>query len=138
MAKSEAMIGYGFQVFVTKAGGTRTELKEVKDIKFPQASVDEIEVTHMNSPNKTKEYISGFNDNGEVSVPMNWVIGSPTDLLLTELQESGETVELEFVYGTTLNKKYSAFVKTYDTNAPVGEALTAEATFRVSGKITTP
>lgn len=141
MAATEALIGYGTKIFVTKAGtgATRTQLLEIKDVEFPNAQADEIEVTHMESPGFAKEYIGGLIDNGEVAFAMNWVPGSATDILLAGIAATRETVTLEFVLpGKTTGEKYKAFCKGYSRSSPVSEALTAEATFRISGLITTP
>lgn len=134
---TNAQIGLGTQIFITKkgSGAVRTKLAEIKDVKFPQGSADEIEVSHMDSPG-VKEYISGLRDNGEVAIPMNWISGSPTDTLLTEIFATGETVEIEFVLaGETDGETYEGFCKGYTRTAPVNEARTAEATFRISALI---
>ncbi|TWI38228.1 phage tail tube protein [Paracoccus sulfuroxidans] len=135
---TQAQIGIGTSVYVTKAGvgATRTKLAELKDITWPESQADEIDVTNMDSGN-TKEYIGGLIDNGEVKIPMNWIPGSGTDTLLTEIFATREIVTIEFVLpGESTGDAYFGFCKGYTRNAPVNEALTAEATFRISGPAT--
>ena len=135
---TQAQTGIGTAVYITKSGSgaTRTKLAELKDVSFPEAKADEIDVTNMDSGN-SKEFIGGLIDNGEVSIPMNWIPGSVTDTLLTEIAASRETVTIEFVLpGETTGDAYFAFCKGYKKTSPVNEALTAEATFRISGPAT--
>lgn len=135
---TQAMTGIGTSVYITKSGtgAVRTKLAELKDVSFPEAQADEIEVTNMDS-GSSKEYIGGLIDNGEVKIPMNWIPGSITDTLLTEIAASRETVRIEFVLpGETTGDAYFAFCKGYAKTSPVNEALSAEATFRISGPTT--
>lgn len=136
MAATQARIGLGTKVFVTRAaeGSVKTELGEIKDITWPSATADEIDVSHMGSPGGIKEYIQGMKDLGEVAIPMNWIPGSATDTLLEEITASGERVTLEFLLkGDTEGESFLAFSKGYSKEAPVNEALTAEITFRIVG-----
>lgn len=134
---SQVKTGLGTQVFITRltSGSTRTKLAEIKDIEWPDSVADEIDVSNMDS-GRDKEFIAGMNDNGETTIPMNYVPGSPTDVLLTEIKATGETVEIEYVLpGELTGDKYFAFCKGYKRSTPMNEAMTAEATFRISGLV---
>jgi hypothetical protein len=136
--KTQATIGYGTVIRIgVGPGPTWTTLQHVMDVEWPMAEADEHEATAMDSPDRTKEYIGGLNDNGEVTIPMNWVPGSPTDTVLTAIQQSGELVQIEF----TANKAgatpetYSGFCKRYSRTSPVNGIQTAEAGFRINGQV---
>ncbi|MGR3749590.1 phage tail tube protein [Paracoccus sp. (in: a-proteobacteria)] len=137
-----ANIGYGTTVEVG-VGETPvwTALAGVKDVSLPDSQVDEVEVTSMDSPNRTREYIAGLNDNGEVSMDMNYVPLSPTDVLLRDIKASGETVQIRFSVPNEANtaapyvETYAGFCKGYGRTAPVGDAMMATATFRISAEI---
>lgn len=133
-------IGYGTIVRVGRDDGagniTFTQLLGIDDIDLPSAQADEIEVTHMQSPNNTKEFIGGLIDNGEVSIGMHYVPGSDVDVLLQAIADTRETIQLEFTVangGTA--ETYAAFLKQYQRHAPVKDAMKADATFRISGKV---
>lgn len=135
---TDATIGYGTQVRVGR-GETPvwTALAEIKDVTWPVAEADDIEATNMESPNRTKEFISGLTDNGEVVIPMNWVPGSPTDVLLADLQSTGELVQVEFTsneVGAT-PEIYVGYVRRYSRTSPVNDVQMAEAAFRISGLV---
>lgn len=137
MSSTGVKIGYGTRIRVGRGEApTWTTLDGVGDVSFPVSEKDEHEVTHMQSPDGTKEYIPGLRDNGEVTVPVHYVPGSDTDTLLSEIDVSGETIQLEF---TAANggapEAYAAFCKRYSRTAAVNGPMNAEAVFRVSGRI---
>jgi len=135
---TEATIGYGTQIRIgVGVTPTWTTLAEIKDVTWPVAEADDIEATHMASPNRTKEFISGLTDNGEVVVPMNWVPGSATDVLLAGLKASGELVQVEFTDNTdgATPEVYVGYVRRYSRTSPVNDVQMAEAAFRISGLV---
>lgn len=135
---TEATIGYGTRIRIGRgAGPTWTTLQHVQDVEWPMAEADEHEATAMDSPNRTKEYIAGLNDNGEVTIPLMWVPGSPTDLLMTAIQASGELVQIEFLSNAdgASPEAYVGFCKRYSRTSPVNGVQTAEAGFRINGLV---
>jgi hypothetical protein len=135
---TEATIGYGTRIRVgVGAGPTWTTLQHVGDVEWPMAEADEHEVTAMDSPNRTKEYIAGLIDNGEITIPLNWVPGSDTDTVLTAIQASGEIVQVEFLSNAdgATPETYAGFCKRYARTSPVNGVQTAEASFRINGTV---
>lgn len=130
----DGMIGYGSQVRIGRgATPTWTVLEFVGDIEMPDEQIDEIEVTHMQSPGRRKQFIAGLIDGGEVSIPMNYIPGSATDDLLLELKASGETVQVEIrLTAAGTPEIYAGFLKGYARTAPVNDKMMATATFRLS------
>ena len=136
MAESQARIGLGSKAFITRdqPDAVKFELAEIKDMNWPSAEADEVDVTHMASPGGFKEFIQGLKDLSTTTLAMNWVPGSPTHTLIMELFASGEKFTLEFLLvGETQGEKFRAFIKGYPRTAPVGEAISAEVTFRIAG-----
>ncbi|MDS9468210.1 phage tail tube protein [Paracoccus sp. MBLB3053] len=133
----EGMLGYGTSVRVGRgATPSWTPISLIGDIDLPDEQVDDVEVTHMASPGRRRQYIAGLIDSGEISIPMNYIPESPTDVMLQEIRASGEEVILEItVPGATEPEQYAAFLKGYGRTAPVDDKMTAEATFRLSGVI---
>ena len=137
----DGMIGYESTVRIgrTPSGGgapVMTELALVGDIEAPDEQVDEVQVTHMKSPGRRRQFIAGLIDSGEVTVPMNYIPGSPTHLMLSEIKASGEEVLIEFTLGKTGEPEtFSGFLKGYARTAPIDDKMTASATFRLSSFI---
>lgn len=134
----DGMIGYGTTVRVTRASSqTPTEIALVGDIDMPDEQVDEVDVTHMKSPGRRRQFIAGLIDSGELTFPMNLIPGSPTDTLMKELKASGEEVIVGITLPGegTLEEQFTGFLKGYGRSAPIDDKMTAEATFRLSSFI---
>lgn len=140
---TEARIGWGGEIHVStdNTEANLVELSEVTDCTFPSDEVDEVEATHLKSPNRRKEFISGLRDGGECTINLNYVPGSATDLLLTAALEAGTTRKVRFVIpddsGTgsaDWNITTSGFVKRYspDGMSP-GDKMSATAVLRITG-----
>lgn len=142
---SEARIGWGGKLYLStdNTEANLTLLSEVRSVGFPQDETDEHEVTHLNSPDRYKEFIQGLIDAGEFPATLNYVPGGATDLLLTAAKATGSTRKARIVVpdetGTGAadwNFTFSVFVKKYapdnmEPNAPI----TATANFRVTGSV---
>lgn len=135
----DGMIGYGSLVRIGRgATPTWTTLDLVGDIEMPDEQADEVEVTHQQSPGRRKQFIAGLTDSGEVAIPMNHVPGSATDLLLKEIRTSREDVLVEITLTDDVDAEpetFSGFLKGYARTAPVGDKMTAVATFRLSEEV---
>ena len=143
MPATEARIGWGGKLYLStdNTEANLAELMEVRDCGFPQDQTDEAEATHLQSPGRRKEFVSGLIDGGEFTATFNYVPGSATDLALTDAKSTGDTRKIKIVIPDTSgtgaadwNIVTSAFVKKYapDRMAP-GDVITATATFRVTG-----
>ena len=135
---SAGMIGVTTKIEIETVAGTLvyTELGEVKSANKPNAQVDQVEVTHMGSPDQVKEFISGLSDGGEITIGMNWVPGATTDTFIEEWREGGN--ERRSVKITTPNSKvytFPAFILGYSASIPVGEVMEAELNLKVAGAV---
>lgn len=133
---TDAKIGWGskFQIWNATASPPAFEdMGEVTNITPPSKQKDQIDATHMQSPNRTREFIAGLTDPGEAGITMNFVPGSTSDDRLRELDESGETVEMRIVFPNNVTWTFDAFVSQYQPDVPVDDRMTAEVTFKVSG-----
>jgi len=139
------MIGIESKVSISPVPATANsyvQLVGVNSMDLPNPETEEIDVTHFGSPNRTREFISGLSDAGEVSVEMNWVPGSPTDTLISGYKASGETVNIKFEIGKgstantfLLTETWTGFVKGYERTTTIDDKMTAVMTFRVSSKV---
>ncbi|MBK4216134.1 hypothetical protein JJJ17_09370 [Paracoccus caeni] len=134
---ADGMIGYGSTVRIGRgATPTFTELALIGDLDLPDEQIDEVEVTHMKSPGRRRQFIAGLIDSGELTIPMNYIPNSPSDVLCRELKASGEDVivEITITEGGT-PEQFVGFVNGYNRSAPIDDKMTAEVTFRLSSFI---
>ncbi|MCM2455303.1 phage tail protein [Rhizobium sp. CG4] len=136
---TDARIGYGtiYEIWdATLTTPAFVEVAEVINVTPGEATADRIDATHMQSPNRRREYISGLIDNGEASFEINWVPGSDTDVLLREQFESGETQQHRITFpGATprVTVTYEASIIGFSKAIPIDDRMTATITVAVSG-----
>lgn len=142
MADSAAMIGYGSIFEIANSGSSPTDfisLGEVLSITPPSATVDQIDVTHMQSPLRRREFIDGLIDGGECSFELNYIPGSAGDTELNEILDLGVGVDrrrrCRITYPNDVRHTFTGSLQTYEPNVPVDDKMTATVTFKVSGVI---
>lgn len=134
-----AKIGYGstYEIWDANAGPAAfVEVAEVINITPGEATADRVDATHMQSPGRRREYISGLIDNGEASFEINWVPGSDTDELIRGLFTSGVTVEHRITFPGNVTLTYDAAIIGFSKVIPVDDRMTATITVAVSGEET--
>lgn len=138
---SDARIGWGgeFHLSSDATTGNLFELVEVVTFGLPNDQADEVEVTHLKSPQKRKEFIRGLIDGGEVEVSLNYAPGSATDVAVRNAQAAGNSRALRFVLPDQAGDPEweidtFGFVKGY-ARGPIaaGEKIEATITVRISG-----
>jgi len=139
---SEAMLGYGsrFQLESSVTAGLFTDLGEVFNITAPSSTVDQVDVSHMLSPNRTREFIDGLIDPGECSFEMNYIPGSAADLALLAVLNlpvgTNRTQTCRIVYPNGVSDTFEANLQSYEPNLPTDDKMTANVSWRVSGILT--
>lgn len=138
---SDAQIGYGSKFLMQELASSSalTKLAEVTSVSLPNEQVSEVEVTHYESPGKTREFISGLNDAGEITISMNFLSGSETDELIEGAKADGKTRTMRVVVpdGNANGQMYTfpGFVKGYERSVPIDDKMTADVTIRVAGAV---
>jgi hypothetical protein len=136
MPATGAMIGYGGLLEISNNGGdTWTEIAEVFNMTPPSNSVDIIDATHMQSPNRDREYILGLNDPGECSMEMNFVPGSATDVFLLAVKAAYARVMCRITWPNAVVWSFDGLLTAYEASAPTDDRMTATITFKVSGSV---
>lgn len=133
-------IGWGTE-FSLHNGTALTELEGVFNISIPESSVDDVEITHYKSAGKYREFIAGLKDRGEFQVEMNYVPGSPTDLLCQAAVAAADRRAFQSVLPDDVGDPAwaidgTAYAKGYTRAVPVDDRLTSVLTMRVSGDVT--
>src|SRR5690554_1115380 len=96
---SDAMIGYGAK-FAIESGSPATyeDVAEVISITPPSDTIDTVDVTHLRSPDRTREFLAGLRDPGECSFEMNFIPGSDADGALQTVRDAGEVVNCRITF----------------------------------------
>lgn len=136
---SEAQIGWGTEFWLANAAGVLTELDEVVEVPFAEEVADDVEVTHMKSPGRRKEYKTGLIEPGEGTLMVNYIAGSPTDLLLTAAHQDGKVRAYKSVLPTadgTWEVEGFLIVKSRPRAVPIGDRMTQSIAVRFTGATT--
>jgi predicted secreted protein len=130
-------IGLGARFYLDNASDVLTELSEIISVALPNSQVEDVEATHMLSPNRRREFVAGLIDDGEGSIEMNYVPGSATDLLITAALADGDTRDYKVVLpvadGSTWEVTGDCIVKGYEKSVPIDDRMTATLTIRFTG-----
>lgn len=141
-AESGALLGYGtvFQVDTANSPLQFKYIGEVFNITPPSSTIDQVDVTHMLSPLRTREFIDGLIDAGECSFEMNYIPGSESDLLLLAIIATpigtSRRRTCRIVYPNGAYDTFSANLQSYEPSIPTDDKMTATVTWRVTGVVT--
>lgn len=132
---TNADIGYGI-ILKVGDGGSPTELftdigLEITSLTPPGYTRDALDATHMQSPDRFREFIAGLMDAGEVSMDLNWV-PIAADAAIAALEAGKQNYQILIPGDVTIT--FSGICTAYSPSAPLGDKMTASATFKVSGK----
>lgn len=131
---SDAMIGYGSTFGIDPAGGTSfTTLGEVTNITPPSDSIDVVDVTHMQSPNRTREFLAGLRDPGTASFEINFVPGSASDDLIQQVRDAGTVVSCRITFPNAATWTFDGLLTGYEPAVPNEDKLSATVSFKVTG-----
>lgn len=132
-ASSAALSGgsYGAEVF--------TAIAEVKDISGPNRSNEFIDVTHMQSDGKYREFLPSLKTGGEVSFPVNFLPDDASHAGLQSDRENQVRRNFQIVYpnGASTTYQFAAFVQDFNISAPMADVLSGSITLKITGAIST-
>lgn len=137
---ADGAIGYGAEFEVRDGPDTDSDwvgLGLITSITPPSDSVDQIEITHMASPGRKKQFVAGLSDPGEMTLELNYMPGSETDAFILAWRASGQTRDSRISYPatTSLVDTFPTFVSSYAPSIPVGDKMTATLGLKVAGDI---
>lgn len=134
---TQAAIGYGVLLKLGNAATpeTFTTVAEVTSITPPGFSRDSVDVTHMQSTDRFREFIPGLIDAGEVSCELNYVVNSATTLLLMEkIEAAAGNMQIVWPGGSIM--AFTGFLTNLEPEAPIDDKQAASVTIKVTGKPT--
>lgn len=138
MAVSTATIGYGTTFAIGDGADPEvfTALAEVMDITPPSDSVDVVEVTHLTSPDNTKEFIAGLSDPGECSFDIHFVPGAGDDAAIQAIRNTGSKKNYRITWPNAATWTFAGILTGYAPTAPVNDRMTATVTIKVTSSYT--
>ncbi len=133
MAGSNAFLGVGtvFSRSLT-ADGTYTPLAEVTSIDGPNMSRDTPEVTNLGSAGGYKEFIAGFRDAGNISLPMNFTHETYEQMLDDFEDDDAKWYRIDMQNTEKTRLQFKGLV----TSCPISIQTASQVTSNVSIKIT--
>jgi len=138
MAISTAAIGFGATFGVGDGASPEvfTALAEVMDLSPPSDQVDIIEVTHMLSPNRTKEFIAGLTDPGECSFDIHFLPGAGDDTVLQAKRQTATLTNYQITFPGDTTWTWAGILTGYEATVPVNDRMTATVTFKLTSSYT--
>lgn len=136
---ANVVIGHGAQFWIDNDSAVSTKVAEVIAISLPNPQQSDVEATHFESAGRTREYIPGLIDNGEISISINYDAGSATDTLILSALGDAEArecmVSIPTSSGTNQEFTFDGIVKGYERSIPIDDRQTAVITIRVAGAV---
>ena len=137
-----ASIGWKSQFWLDAAGGTLTQIMGVTSIQPPTVETGEAETTDLEATNRFRTFIPTLKDPGTITVTLNYVGNSATDILIraaaADLVERDWEVVYSDVDGTIerqiAGKGYVSSIS--EPEITVDGIKSYSFTVRVSGAIT--
>lgn len=136
---ANVVIGHGAQFWIDNDSAVSTKVAEVIAISLPNPQQSDVEATHFESAGRTREYIPGLIDNGDISISINYDAGSATDTLILSALGDSEArecmVSIPTSSGTNQEFTFDGIVKGYERSIPIDDRQTAVITIRVAGAV---
>lgn len=131
--------GFGV-LFKTQISSVYTTVAGVLDIKGPNISLTQIDVTSRDSAN-WMEFIGGLKDGGEVTFSLIYDPATQTQSAsasggLLTLLGSGSTNNFQLYFPSSNTFTFAGLVTKFAPTAPLNDKLTADVTIKVSGAVT--
>lgn len=88
---TEARTGWGGEFHFDNNSNTLTEWVEVVSFTLPNGQTEQLDATHLKSPNRRREKVPGMIDDGDLTIVLNYRPGSPTDVDIMQAFTEGDT-----------------------------------------------
>lgn len=134
---SEALIGIGTEFYRwDETSSSWKQLSEITDVSGPSKAREAVEVTHLNSPDKYKEFIKGLKEAGDVSLSMNFT-RAQYDIMSTDFEsENNQNYKIVIPDAERTTIEFEGMITELGLAIPVGDKITSDVTIKVSGKPT--
>lgn len=116
------------------SGGSFATIGEVLSITPPALSRDAVDVTHMESTERWREFIGGLKDGGEVSVELNFDPGDATTTSLLADLNANTAGYYKITFPDATAWGFAALLTGFESSDPLDDKMTATVTFKLTGK----
>lgn len=133
---TEVTIGHGSKFLMGDHGSPEVfqQVAEVTSITPPAFMRDTPDATHMQSPDKFREFIPGLRDPGECSITINFIPGSPTQDAMM-LQFTSDAIEhFRIEYPNLETWDFSGYCVGFAPEVPLDGKMSATCRFKLTGK----
>ncbi|NEX45186.1 phage tail tube protein [Pseudotabrizicola algicola] len=139
MASTGVRLGHGTVIRIGR-GGTPTPiwttLSGCEDVTFPERARADEDVTSMDSPDETEEFIPALRTAADWTLTKHYVPEDAEDVLLTDLEDSKELVLLEITPpGADDPIIWQGYVKNWLPTLPVKGAMKGALTMKIMAKV---
>lgn len=124
---SDGISGFGTTISVDA-----TPIAEVSSISISGMSADDIDLTHHESPDGFREFVSGVVDGGTVDIELNYTKAQRAALMA--LWRDNETFVITYPDNST--DTFDGYINDFGQESPFDDKLSCTATFKISGKPT--
>lgn len=115
-----------------------TPVAELSSIGGLELTAETIDKTSLDSDGGYREFMSGFKDAGEVSISGFFAPDDPGQAAVYAAFNSGATTACKIVFPSELGWEwnFNSVITAFSTSAELEEAVSFEATLKVSGEPT--
>lgn len=141
---SQVDIAYQYEMWIGRGEGTIdwTQILGIETLPFPEQVPEDVDVTHMQSPGRTRETIPGLLPVVDAAVEKQYWPEHAGDVLLEELAGltaagTRENVLVEFNTGgadPAARRTYQAYVNSFTPNGTVGDKAMVTANLKVMAR----
>lgn len=142
---SQADVAWNDELWIGPIGsGTTvtawTQILGVEEVAMPEKTPDDVDVTHMQSPGRSRESIPGLLAVADFSQELQFWDGHASQVLLDSLAaltEAGnpELIRVEMKVGS-LRRTYRGYVETFNPQGSVGDKRMATLTMKLFERVT--
>jgi len=124
---STGYCGFG----TTFAGATAGAIGQIRDIRGPNQTADDVDISNSGSTSAFKEFVKGMIDGGEVTVDLVYVKATGTTLETAMARRTNENWTITFSDSSTIVA--SGYLKAWSFDAPYKGEITCSLTIKFSG-----
>ena len=141
MASTQGTSGFG-TLLQRGDGATPTEafttVAEVTNLSGPSEGLEVIDATHMESPSSYREYLPSLLDSGEITFDLNFLpaVAAQTGVRTDMLNRTKRNWQIVFTDSGTTTYSFAGFVTAFEPSAQIDDKLSASATIKVTGPVT--
>lgn len=138
MSQSQGSIGFGtlFQIGDGASPEVFTTIGEIFSEIMVGATKPLVEVTHHESPNAFREFITGIAEGDEISIQANWVDNELGQSKVRAAFDGGEMVN--FIVRSPSSEEYVYFpgiVTHHDVTRPLDDKQVFNCTVKIAGNL---